>query len=141
MSRLLRRLMKKLDRSLQFFRCRHSLISDLECLGDLRVFGPEPQPIRVRVPSEPRLSVALGEACEAAFATSGIYFGGELRDPRGRRRLRPQSSITVRAASCMAADALTKAVAVGGPQPALLARFAARAFLVDECGAVYAARG
>ena len=41
----------------------------------------------------------------------------------------------------MIADALTKVIAVLGPQAALLRRFGAEAFLVDGRGMLYAARG
>lgn len=109
--------------------------------GDLRVFGEASRTIRVRLPADPALSVPVATARERAFATSAAYFGGEHVDARNGHRLRLQSSITVSAPSCMVADALTKAVSAIGPQAGLLRSFGAQAYLVDERGAVYAARG
>jgi len=108
--------------------------------GDLRFFGNTPQVARVRLPSAPSLSVALPAAREQAFATSGAYFGGTHVDPRDGRRLRLRGSVTVSAHSCMLADALTKAVAAAGRAPGLLARFRARAYLVDGRGTLHAPR-
>jgi thiamine biosynthesis lipoprotein len=108
--------------------------------GDLAVFGKRPQLVRVRVPGNPRLAVPLARTRARAFATSGSYFRDELVDARDGRALRIGHSITVGARSCMVADALTKAVGVLGPQRALLARFAAQAYLVDRDGTLHTPR-
>ena len=108
--------------------------------GDLAVFGKRPQLVRVRVPGDPRLAVPLARTRALAFATSGSYFSDELVDTRDGGALRLGHSITVSARSCMVADALTKAIAALGPQRALLARFAARAYLVDQRGTVHTPR-
>lgn len=109
--------------------------------GDLRLFGETLQTVRVRLPAAPELSIPLATATSRAFATSAGYFGAAHIDARRGRRLRLQSSITVSADSCMVADALTKAVCAMGPEPRLLRRFRARAYLVDARGALYEARG
>jgi thiamine biosynthesis lipoprotein len=108
--------------------------------GDLRLFGGESQTVRVRLPGLPFLSAPLAVARDKAFATSAGYFTGELIDARTQRPLCADSSVTVSTASCMVADALTKAVAAVGPQPVMLRRFDAAAYLVDDKGGLYAAR-
>ena len=108
--------------------------------GDLRVFGERPQPISVRLPGQPGLAASLCSESEGAFATSGSYFGSEHIDARSRRRVCDDYSITVAATECMHADALTKVVAASGPRRDLLARYRARAYLVDAEGRIHAPR-
>ena len=128
------------DRAVDVLRYSGATCGSVNAGGDLRIFGGSPQTVRVRLPCDPQLSVALPEVREQAFATSASYFGADLTDPRTGRPMGLQASVTVSAASCIVADALTKAVAALGPLPALLERFAARAFLVDREGNLYAAR-
>ena len=128
------------DRAVDALRRGGATCGSVNAGGDVRVFGRAAQTVRVRLPSRPQLSIALPAARERAFATSAAYFGADLTDPRTGRPLRLAASVTVSASSCMLADALTKAVAGLGPLPELLARFAARAFLVDRRGMLYAAR-
>lgn len=109
--------------------------------GDLRRFGPTEGLVQVRVPGAPWRSVCLPRVPQESFATSASCFGGRVNDLRRGRRLRLAHSVTVCAASCMTADALTKAVALLGPRASLLERFGARAFAVDPDGRVYAAAG
>jgi thiamine biosynthesis lipoprotein len=106
--------------------------------GDLRVFGPAEQTVRVRLPGDCSLAAPLLALRQAACATSGGYFGSRQIDARQRRTLCSDYSVTVRAPTCMVADALTKAVAALGPQRPLLRRFDAQAYLVDAAGTVYA---
>ena len=107
--------------------------------GDLRRFGPQHEAVRVRLPGAPTRSVLLPRLRMEAFATSGGYFGGSIHDRLAGRRVRLETSITVCAPTCMAADALTKAVAIRGPDSGLLRRFRAKAFAVDRQGRLYAA--
>ena len=109
--------------------------------GDLRVFGAAEQSVRVRLPGDCALAAPLLALRDASCATSGSYFGSRQVDARRRRTLCSGYSVTVRAPTCMVADALTKAVAALGPQPALLRRFGAQAYLVDAAGTVHAPRG
>ena len=97
--------------------------------GDLRVLGAEPQAIHVRsVDASPSLRY-LGSMADGAVATSviGAVPGrcrGALIDPRSRRRLAGQRSVTVLAPTCAVADGLTKALAVTGMlDPACLQRY------------------
>jgi thiamine biosynthesis lipoprotein len=81
--------------------------------GDLRLFGPHPEPVHVRDPLNPGRLVRLGMFGEIAVATSAAYFAEEVSpyvDPRRMGDCRPRTSATVIARDCVTADALTKAV-------------------------------
>jgi thiamine biosynthesis lipoprotein len=82
--------------------------------GDLRVFGPHAQPIYVRHPSPPHVSVHAGDLAEGALATSGDYVVPHLIDPRRRQPLGTRQSFSVLAPRCAVADALTKVYALTG---------------------------
>ena len=73
-------------------------------------------------------------------ALSGGYFGSTRTEPRGGGESRIEGSITIRAPSCVVADALTKAVVAADPKPELLRQFDAVAFLLATNGTLYAAR-
>jgi thiamine biosynthesis lipoprotein len=110
--------------------------------GDLRLFGHTRQPIHVRHPGAPARLLPLLEMEEGAAATSAGYFAARRRGgrwvtphilPHGRQALAPGKSVTVRAETCMAADALTKVVMAdllrAGP---ILAGFNARAMVMES---------
>lgn len=73
--------------------------------GDLAAFGPKPWPVAVVDPVGRRPIVELA-VCDAAIATSGLIHGSSAHLPPGTR----WQSVTVRAARCCDADALTKIV-------------------------------
>jgi thiamine biosynthesis lipoprotein len=109
--------------------------------GDLRCFG-EPQPIHLRTPHNPAALLYLGTLANAAIATSADYFTSRkigadevsaLVDPRRAQCVAWEHSVSVVAADCMIADALTKVVCLI-PQraPALLEQLNAQAFLVNH---------
>jgi thiamine biosynthesis lipoprotein len=128
------------DKAVEALR-RHKVRSgSVNAGGDLRVFGEKPQHLRVRMPGAPQLTIPLPAAPEAAFATSGGYFGSTRTEPRGGGESRIEGSITIRARSCVVADALTKAVVAADPKPELLRQFDAVAFLLATNGTLYAAR-
>jgi thiamine biosynthesis lipoprotein len=129
------------DRAVDVLRRFGAQAGSVNAGGDLRVFGDVPQTIRVRLPGAPLLAARLFEAREQSLATSGRYFGSLQKDARSGRELCSGYSITVCAPTCMLADGLTKAVAALGPQPALLARFGAQAYLLGGNGGLHAARG
>lgn len=106
--------------------------------GDLRRFGRWEDPLRVRIPGVPWRSVVLPPLAHEAIATSGSYFGGRVNRRHTGSRVRMTHSVTVCAANCMTADALTKAVALLGPLSSLLDRFGASAFAVGPDGRLYA---
>ena len=87
--------------------------------GDLRVAGPWAQHIRLRHALAPHLSADALTLRNAAFATSAAYYSrrrlpfgvvSALLDPRNAVPYVENGSVSVRAADCMSADALTKVV-------------------------------
>jgi thiamine biosynthesis lipoprotein len=109
--------------------------------GDLRFFGDWQGAVRVRAPGNPGAAIFLPPLAHKAFATSSGYFGARLNDPRTGARAAIDWSVTVAAATCLVADALTKAVALLGPARSLLEQFDAAAFAVDGDGGLHAAAG
>lgn len=111
--------------------------------GDLRCFG-EAQPIHVRAPDEPSALLDLGTIENASIATSAGYFRGmqiggahvdPLVDPAHDTCNAWERSISVLAADCMTADALTKVVRLA-PQSvlSLLQCLNAQAVIIDRQG-------
>jgi thiamine biosynthesis lipoprotein len=87
--------------------------------GDVRVFGSIPRIVHVRHPAAPALTAGAVRLAERAMATSGIYFArrkhsgkcvSPLVDGRTGRPAWELISVSVAAAECMVADALTKIV-------------------------------
>lgn len=106
--------------------------------GDLALRGGEPQRIAVRGPDG--VLVDAGALADGAIATSGPYAGSSDQDAsalvvRGRRARWVDRAVSVVAPSCLIADALTKVVAILGPDAApLLRRHDAQGFSVDASG-------
>ena len=93
--------------------------------GDLRVFGSQEREIGVRDPSDPQRLLALVKLSNRAFASSGRAI-----DPATGNPVIRNDGASVRAPSCMIADALTKVVGVAEERALpLLRRFAADALL------------
>ncbi|MHB1214861.1 MAG: FAD:protein FMN transferase [Thiobacillus sp.] len=113
--------------------------------GDLARFGPRPESIRIRHPSQPSRTLHLLDLQHGAVATSAGYFQtrhhdgrrvSPLRHPKTRASLCLDDSITVVAPTCMLADALTKVVAADPANaPARLRAFGAQALRLDTQGA------
>lgn len=113
--------------------------------GDLRTFGLASQLIHLRHPTDPTRVAGTVRLRQCAMATSGIYFArrryrGEyvtpLLDGRTRQSGRELISVSVAAAECMAADALTKIVFVLREKAAgLLSQYHADALLLERNGA------
>jgi thiamine biosynthesis lipoprotein len=113
--------------------------------GDLRTFGPASQLIHLRHPTDPIRVAGAVRLRERAMATSGIYFErrkyrgkyvGPLLDGRTGQSERELISVSVAAAECMAADALTKVVFARRENAAgLLAQYQADALLLERDGA------
>lgn len=114
--------------------------------GDLRVFGGEPTPLHVRHPREPGRLLALGALRDAAFATSADTFTrrrwrgrdvSPLVDPTSGRPCVRARSASVRAPTCLVADALTKVVMLRGRRSApILRAHAASGFWIKAEGDV-----
>lgn len=111
--------------------------------GDLRVFGGNKQKVHIRHPLAPGQTAGVMSLSEHSMATSALYFA---RRRAGRRAVSPlihgrtrrpcvdDVSVTVVAADCLTADALTKIV--------LALRDAARPILdIHRADALLAGRG
>ena len=91
--------------------------------GDMRAFGGREWPVVVRRPEAPGEFVALGFIRDGAVATSGSYFSRQTRrgkatsalfNPVSTRSAMGTTSATVFGPTCLAADALAKAVLFHG---------------------------
>jgi thiamine biosynthesis lipoprotein len=104
--------------------------------GDLRVFGPVARAIHLRNPVEPTLVSGTVRARHRAIATSATYFAHRaLIDGQTGRAMIDHISVTVAAAGCMTADALTKIMFVLREKAApFLARHGADALLLERDG-------
>jgi thiamine biosynthesis lipoprotein len=100
--------------------------------GDLAVFGDHEVSVGVRDPSEPRRLGAIVRLGNAAFASSG-----QPLDPATRRPA-ACAGASVRAPSCMIADALTKVVGVAGEAAVPLLRELGAAALLFRAGRMVA---
>lgn len=124
------------DRALDRLR-RSGVRAVVNAGGDLRVFGPDAEPVAVRDPDQPRAMRPLGTLSNGAFATSAPYYSEHegrwsVRDPLDGTSPRRYRSVSVLAPTCLRADALTKVVWVRGVdavQP-LLARLRAEAIVL-----------
>jgi thiamine biosynthesis lipoprotein len=90
--------------------------------GDLRAFGTVAQPFAIRDPQTPsqiyHLGVLQGEAVATSTNATDPRGRGRLLRAGGRRLWIGRGSVSVRAVSCMMADALCKVVAAIGPKAA-----------------------
>lgn len=108
--------------------------------GDLRAFGGTPYPVAIRHPMSPNEIALQTHLRDEALATSGTYFSRKRIDGRKCSALLNGSdsqpitssySASVRAPTCMLADALTKLVmASADPRHPLLAQFGVAAFIM-----------
>jgi thiamine biosynthesis lipoprotein len=105
--------------------------------GDLAHFGEPALPVHVRLPQRPTQMMQLAALRDGAAATSASYFQPEaLRHTATGQNLCCDTSVTVLAADCMTADALTKVVAADATRaPQILAVYQAQAVVLDDGGA------
>ncbi|MBX9873648.1 MAG: FAD:protein FMN transferase [Beijerinckiaceae bacterium] len=131
------------DRACAALRARGVGCALVNAGGDLRVVGSTGWPIALRHPAEPGHRVPLCELADGAIATSAAYFLPETASRRARalvdgrtRTLREwHGSVSVSAATCMAADALTKVVGLMGARAErLLTRERATACIIGIDG-------
>ena len=112
--------------------------------GDLRTFGSASEVVYVRHPAEPTRTAGAVRLRERAMATSGVYFErrkyrgkyvGPILDGHTGQSACELISVTVAAAECMIADALTKLVfTLRGKAAGLLAQYRADALLLERNG-------
>ena len=101
--------------------------------GDLAVFGDHEVSVGVRDPADPRRLGAVVCLVNAAFASSARPL-----DPTTRRPATASTGVSVRAPSCMIADALTKVVGVAGERAVPLLREVGAAALLFRPGQMVA---
>ena len=103
--------------------------------GDCRVFGEPQRLVKVRAPWDLAHTLDLLALHNASLATSASYFldAPAIQHGMTGKSVDPRISVSVVAASCMAADALTKIVALTqDPQHPVLAAYSAKAWLIKE---------
>jgi FAD:protein FMN transferase len=137
------------DRAVAVLRERGVAQGIVNAGGDLAVFGPLPETIHIRDPRDPSRAMCVVEVANAGLATSGGRFdpaaahvamasaatASAVIDPRTAAPVAGVVGATVRAPTCMLADALTKIVmAMGEAAAPLLAAYGARALFVSEHG-------
>lgn len=115
--------------------------------GDLAAFGAGADFVHIRDPRDPLRVVCGIEVKDEALASTGRGFdpvsgaqagGPAIIDPRNGHPARAIAGATVRAPSCMVADALTKVVVVAGEAAlALLDRYRASAMFVSAGGDIH----
>ena len=124
------------DRAVQVLRESGVTSGIVNAGGDLYVLG-QPQPIHIRHPENASLVLPLGSIANAGLASSSGFFTAQgpsdaLVEPRCGRCVKWRQGITVIAARCMIADALTKIVRLAPRRaPRVLEQFNAQALLID----------
>jgi thiamine biosynthesis lipoprotein len=108
--------------------------------GDLAAFGPEPQLIHIRHPCDPLRLLGAVALFNEALASSAAYLEASqpmetarsaVIDPRTGHPVSAMKGASVRASSCVLADALTKVSMIEGEASALLLdQYGASAVLV-----------
>ncbi|MBV8472440.1 MAG: FAD:protein FMN transferase [Alphaproteobacteria bacterium] len=135
------------DRAVTALRTNGVLSGAVNAGGDLRVFGPMPQPIHLRDPAAPGRLLPAGLLRDGAIATSAGYFARRPRksgwvspivDPRNGAAVADCGrSVSVIAEDALTADALTKPVMLlGADSEAILRRCGARALIHETGGAM-----
>jgi len=116
--------------------------------GDLAAFGPDSHTAYIRDPRNPRRLMCRVKVNNEALASTGARFdpfqssdtmGSAIIDPGTQEPVRTIEGATVRAPSCMVADALTKIVMIAGESAAtVLDYYHASALLVLAGGDIRA---
>jgi thiamine biosynthesis lipoprotein len=114
--------------------------------GDLAVFGPDPHMIHIRDPRDPSRLICVVEVSNEALASTARRFDpfqsaettvSAIIDPRTGGSADAVAGATVRAPTCMVADALTKIVMIAGTDASeLLEHYSASALLISTDGNV-----
>jgi len=139
------------DRALHVLR-EHGLPQALvNAGGDLAVFGSEPEPVFIRHPVVPDRLVCQMQIANEALASSGdrldlvepsSFARQAIIDPRTQEPPRAIAGVSVRAPSCLMADALTKLVMIQAEESAaLLDHYHASALVVSITGEIYVTSG
>ncbi len=114
--------------------------------GDMRAFGPGAEPFAIRDPRRGCGVLASGDLHEESLASSARPAAGRAQpgvhiDPRAPGRESCMVSVSVAAAECALADALTKVVMARGLEAAgLLQGMGAAALILDTGGGLFSSR-
>jgi thiamine biosynthesis lipoprotein len=132
------------DRAVEALKRNRVMAGIVNAGGDLRVFGSASQFVHLRHPARPNRAAGAVRLRERAIATSGIYFArtknrdrcvSPMLNGRTGRAACDLISVTVAAANCVTADALTKVVfALRERAAPILARYSADALLLEQDG-------
>jgi thiamine biosynthesis lipoprotein len=138
------------DRAVDVLRDRGMRAGLVNAGGDLSAFGQQPHTVHVRDPRDPGRLLCAVDVREEALATSGGCFdpfrsaaaaGPAIIDPGTGKPAAAVRGATVRAPSCMVADALTKVVMLAGEgAAAVLESFRASALVVLADGGIRVTR-
>ncbi|WP_407122601.1 FAD:protein FMN transferase [Bradyrhizobium sp. STM 3561] len=134
------------DRATDALRCFDIASGLVNAGGDLRAFGPDPRTVHIRNPRNPSRSICRIDVADEALASTArrvdLFGETETRgpaviDPSTDRLVDSIDGVTVRAPSCMVADALTKIVMLAGTDAGeLLEHYRASALLISALGDV-----
>jgi thiamine biosynthesis lipoprotein len=134
------------DRALEVLRGFGAAGGIVNAGGDLAVFGEAPQAVHIRHPRDPRRLICSVEVTDEALASTARRFdpfqsadtaSSAIIDPVRRGPAHAIDGATVRASSCMTADALTKIVMIAGTDATeLLEHYNANALLISTDGDV-----
>jgi thiamine biosynthesis lipoprotein len=134
------------DQALEVLRASRMASGMVNAGGDLAAFGDETQTIHIRHPRDPGRLMCRVDVANEALASSARRFdpfaaadttSSAIIDPRLRAAAGAVDGATVRAPSCMIADALTKIVMISGTAATeLLEHYHASALLVSTDGDV-----
>jgi thiamine biosynthesis lipoprotein len=134
------------DRALEVLRGFGAAGGIVNAGGDLAVFGEAPQAVHIRHPRDPRRLICSVEVTDEALASTARTFdpfqsadtaSSAIIDPVRRGPAHAIDGATVRASSCMTADALTKIVMIAGTDATeLLEHYNANALLISTDGDV-----
>jgi thiamine biosynthesis lipoprotein len=130
------------DRAVDQLRAYPGLAGSVNAGGDLRVFGEMAVPVQIRNPEQPSLIGANAMLSNAALATSASYPAsadraacGLILHPRIPALPGRICSASVRAATCMLADALAKSVYLLRENAgSVLSHFGVSGFLLSNGG-------
>ena len=134
------------DRAIEILRTRGATSGLVNAGGDVAAFGHEPQTIHLRDPREPSRLIGAIDITNEALASSGGRLDPltcadaalpAVIDPHARVPAQAVAGASVRAPTCILADALTKVVMIAGKAAApLLDDFAAAALIVRADGEI-----
>jgi thiamine biosynthesis lipoprotein len=135
------------DRAIEALQSRGVGSAMVNAGGDLAAFGPEARVVHIRDPRSPDRPLCQVEVRNQALASSARRFDPfqsadttdtAVIEPKSQMPARAACGATVRASSCMVADALTKVVMVAGKEAGgPLARFQASAIFVSTDGDIH----